>query len=526
MYHYTISLTILLFSLSLSVIAGGEDEKNNINWHNRTFIPKKFSGISTERAYFELLKDKQSKKIIVAVIDSGTDIEHEDLQGKIWTNPNEIPDNGIDDDKNGYVDDIHGWNFLGGPDGSMINYETLEITRLYRTYKKKCENVNQTNKGDHQLYEEYKAAFEKQVESSKDDSILMMGLSNTYDRADRILKEYLKKEVYTKEDIKGINTEVDSINAAKRFMNILRISHIEKSYIDEVKDYIKTTYDYNLNIEFNPRTVTGDNPNDLNNRNYGNNKVIGEVADHGTHVAGIIGAVRNNDIGMNGVAENIELMILRAVPIGDERDKDIALAIRYAVDNGARIINMSFGKRYSPHRKMVTDAIAYAGLHNVLLIHAAGNDAENIDEVTFYPSHKIGNEMAINWINVGAIDQKIGKKLVANFSNYGQTMVDVYAPGVQIYSLNPNNKYHYSDGTSMASPVVAGVAALVLSYFPELTAIELRAILLESSIKMDKLKVHTPNNESKGKKVRFKSLSTTAGIINVYNAIELASRRH
>lgn len=511
---------LFLFLLSIPFLAIAADD-NNINWHNRSYVPKKFTGISTEEAYQKLLQGKTSKKVVVAVIDSGTDIEHEDLKDKIWINQDEIEGNGIDDDGNGYIDDTHGWNFLGASNGEMVNYENYEITRMYRDAKFRFDSLGEGEED----YKKYKKLFQDQLESSRADSVATIGFVNKYTEYDSILKAHLGEE-YSREELKALNPENDTLKKAKRFMNLLHLIKVERSYIEEIQAYIATTYNYNLNVHFNAREVIGDDPSDINDVSYGNPNVVGDVADHGTHVAGIIGAKRNNELGLNGVAENVELMILRAVPYGDESDKDIALAIRYAVDNGAQIINMSFGKKHSPYKEMVQEAIQYAASKNVLLIHAAGNDAANIDEITFHPKHAFDGYTADNWINVGALDQKIGKNVCASFTNYGQTLVDIYAPGVQIYSTVPGSKYEFMDGTSMASPVVSGVAALVLSYYPELTAKELKTILIDSAHDLGKLKVKIPGGGKKSKKVRFETLSTSGKIINVYKALELAETRN
>jgi subtilisin family serine protease len=281
-----------------------------------------------------------------------------------------------------------------------------------------------------------------------------------------------------------------------------------------------------LNLEYNPRTLVADNPEDINDRLYGNNNVIGPRADHGTPVAGIIGAVRGNNLGIDGIAQEVQLMILRAVPQGDERDKDIALAIRYAVDNGAHIINMSFGKDFSPHKHYVDEAVQYAEAHNVLLVHAAGNDGQNIDLVDNFPTkHYKAGKQANNWIEVGATSLKADKNFNGIFSNYGKQNVDLFAPGVDVISLAPDNKYDKMDGTSFAGPVVSGVAALVWSYYPELTAQELKEVLMKSCTLYPKLKVHTPAEDpTKKQKVNFSDLSVTGGVVNAYEALKLAQK--
>jgi subtilisin family serine protease len=258
---------------------------------------------------------------------------------------------------------------------------------------------------------------------------------------------------------------------------------------------------------------------------YGNHQVWGpdkKHALHGTHVSGIIAQIRGNDLGGDGVATHVEIMAIRAVPDGDEYDKDIALAIRYAVDNGAKIINGSFGKGFSPQKHWVHEAIQYAASKDVLFVHAAGNDADNLGEVESYPNDKVnGKEIADNFIKIGALNYVFGSEIVADFSNYGQQDVDVFAPGVKIYATVPNNEYEHQQGTSMASPNAAGVAALIRSYFPTLTASQVKKVMKDSGIALNKTVIIGGDSDNKAS---FSSLSSSGRIINAYNAFILASQ--
>jgi subtilisin family serine protease len=286
----------------------------------------------------------------------------------------------------------------------------------------------------------------------------------------------------------------------------------------EVCENYKTDLDYGYNLDFDPREIVGDNYAVMNEKGYGNNDVKGTGGPvHGTHVAGIIGANRKNEIGIKGIADNVRIMALRAVPNGDERDKDIANAIRYAVENGALIINMSFGKKYSPNKEYVDQAVKYAESKGVLLVHASGNENENIDKDTHFPTRfYLDGKEATNWIDVGASGAEPDNTFAADFSNYGKKTVDFFAPGVEIYSTTSSNSYQSLGGTSMASPVVTGVAAMLMSYFPHLTPMEVRDILRQSSRKFDKLKV------LKGESENFSDLSISGGLINAYEAVKLA----
>ena len=409
---------------------------NKNKWQHLDPVDDSVPGMSVEKAYNELIKNQKGEVVIVAVLDSGIDIDHDDLKENIWKNNNEIPGNKIDDDNNGFIDDIYGWNYLG-----EAYFEQLELTRLL-------------GKG---------TDFPEKEEAQKD-----------YD---------------------------------KRFANA-RSENIKKYY---------------LNFDFRGRT-TGDDPDNFDEVDYGDNNVkhIRPDESHGTHVAGIIAASRNNGFGIDGVANNVKIMSLRVVPYGDEYDKDVALGIKYAADNGAHIINTSFGKGFSPHSEKVREAIAYAASKDVLIVNAAGNDNDDLDVVPVYPndSYKNGPEVSDNFISVGALNPYFGKYLKADFSNYGKINVDVFAPGVNIRSLIPENKYDSFSGTSMASPGVAGVAAVLKSYFPKLKANELKKILIESGIEVNsEIRINSEIEKE------FSEISKSGKIVNLYNALIYASKK-
>lgn len=424
--------------------------EGTLNWYNG-----EGAGMHTEKAY-KKLKKKKSETVIVAVIDSGVDIEHEDLKGKIWTNKKEVANNGIDDDQNGYVDDVHGWNFLGNKNGENMNDARLEKARIFNKLSPKFEGISESeleDKTEFNLFQQVKEELEN-------------------DRA-----------------------------RFEPYMEMVKSGSLGEDFTK----YIKDQMEYNLNPDFDDRKIVGDDPDDFNDRDYGNSDVEGPDALHGTHVAGIIGAVRGNNLGGDGVAENIQIMSLRAVPNGDEFDKDIALAIRYAVDNGAKVINMSFGKAYSPHGEWVYEAMAYADENDVLLVHAAGNDTKNIDVEPNYPTefYDFQTKELINILTVGA-STKDKENLVASFSNYGTKEVDVFAPGFEIYNTVPQSEYMNLQGTSMASPMVAGVAAMLKSYFPSLTMTDIKNAIINSVVVDDQLT----------------SKCNSAGLVNVLNAVK------
>jgi subtilisin family serine protease len=504
------------------------------NWFNLDPVADQVNGVSTEKAY-ALLQGRTARTVIVAVIDSGIDIDHEDLKGVIWVNKDEIPGNGIDDDNNGYIDDIHGWNFLGGKDGRNVDYETLEVTRLYRALSTKFADVSkgevsEADEAQYALWLDVKAEFEEASGDALNQYSIYEGITRAVNRYNKLFEAYLDTDEVTYEKISKINSKDAIIDVSKRHMMVIYEATDESMPLKDLAAALEADLKqleepalYSYNLDFNPRDIVGDNPDKLDELGYGNNDVKGQGTDnfHGTHVAGIIAASRGNGVGMDGVAGNVQIMALRAVPNGDERDKDVANAIRYAVDNGARVINMSFGKGYSPNRAYVSEAIAYAADKGVLLVHAAGNSALNTDKEDNFPNDKFGeNNNWDNWIEVGASSWGAEGEYIGGFSNYGRESVDLFAPGVAIYSTAPENNYQEAQGTSMASPVVAGVAAMLLSYFPELGPDQLKDVMMRSVRQTKRLKVAEPG--SMGKMVNFSRLSVSGGIVNAYEAAKLA----
>ena len=486
-------------------------------------------GVSSERAYETLLKGQPSRTVIVAVIDSGVDIEHEDLKSVIWKNEKEIPGNGVDDDNNGYTDDVYGWNFIGGKNGN-VEADTYELTREYIRLHAKYGSIEESKvskkqKTEYETYLQIRDKYEKLKAKNEQQYKLYANIYRNINHSIDTIKSIMKIEKLTAADVQKFETKEPALLFAKGFLlsmykNMGEDENIE-DYVSELKeavDYYEVIVKYGYNENFDSRTIVGDDSNNLYEKGYGNNDVTGADATHGTHVAGIIAADRTNNLGIKGIANNVKIMAVRAVPNGDERDKDVANAIIYAVDNGAHIINMSFGKSSSPQKEAVDKAVRYAEQKGVLLIHAAGNDGENIDEKKNYPTrfYNDGKE-ARNWIEVGASSWG-GDELVGGFSNYGKKMVAFFAPGVEVYSTVPGNKYKNESGTSMASPSTAGVAALIMSYFPELSALEVKDVLMKSTRKFDNLQVQKPG----GGKTKLDQLSITGGLVNAYEAVKLA----
>lgn len=510
-------------------------DKALVNWYNMSPEVEQVQGVSVNRVYQELLPGRTPKrKTVVAVIDSGVDILHEDLQGRIWTNTKEVAGNGLDDDNNGYIDDVHGWGFLGNSKGEDIKFETYEFVRILRklqpTYGHytSLQKVPVAKQEEYKQYAAAKKAYDEELAKQQKNKQSLTEFKQVLGKVESIIAQHLGKKDFTLTELKDITTASEEVLRAKAWL----VGRYELGYTPYAFKHMLEMSDVflnqHLNLTYDPRsTIVKDNPEDIQDINYGNNNVTGPRPDHGTPVAGLIAGVRNNQIGIDGIAQDVEIMALRAVPQGDERDKDIALAIRYAVDNGAHIINMSFGKSFSAQKSLVDEATTYAESKNVLIVHAAGNDASNIDEAANYPTKKRSDgSLANNWLEVGANARLLDENLCGEFSNYGKLTVDLFAPGVDIVSLAPGNQYHKMEGTSFASPVVSGVAALVWAYYPELTAVELKEVLLASTLQHPKQKVFQPNLVSANKrKVPFMTLSKTGGIVNAYQAMLLAEKK-
>lgn len=520
-------LLTLALLLSTTVLFAQAEAPND--WWDLDRTDNSYPGVSANKA-LNYLEGKTGQMVVVAVIDSGVDIEHEDLKDIIWTNPGEIAGNGIDDDDNGYVDDVHGWNFIGGKDGRNVNGENLEIVRIYNSLKGTYNNRNRDglNRKEKVQYDTY-IKYKEQIEAKRAEMEPgMKRITPIKEAMDKVMMNLqMKPASITWKDIEGLSTKDAYTGIVKQMAEraVAQGATFSETY-DQIKnyaDYLEQSYGQNYNPDFDARDIVGDNPGDLDDRDYGNNDVEGPDAMHGTHVSGIIAAVRGNDLGVDGVGgPNVRIMSVRTVPNGDERDKDVANAIRYAVDNGASVINMSFGKGASPYKKAVDAAMKYAEKKDVVLVHAAGNDGKMLTLTNNYPNDTyLGRKKTIKtYITVGASSSDYGETLAASFSNYNKKMVDVFAPGYKIYATFPDDNYSAISGTSMAAPMVAGIAAMLRSYFPDLKATQVKKIILESALPVN-LEVVKPGSDEK---IKFSELSATGGLANAYTAVKLAER--
>jgi len=484
-------------------------------------------GTSVLRAERELLVGKTAHPVIVAVIDGGVDTAHADLRANLWTNPHESRANGNGNggDADGYADDVHGWDYIGGPTGD-VRYDTFEATRIYTrcTLGDRGAGTGTPMQSD-SICASAKADFEKQRNETLQTLPQITQIEALYAQILPVLRQATNGDSVTEARVRALNASDPTVQQARSMYLRLAAAGITPAAVEEAAPEYQARAKYSLDTLYNPRTIVGDNYGNPSQRNYGNRDVTGPDAMHGTHVAGIIAAAKDAATGIEGIDHSAQILIVRAVPDGDERDKDIANAIRYATDHGARVINMSFGKGYSPFKSAVDDAVKYADAHGVLMVHAAGNDAVDIDVKKDFPTrHYLGGGTAQNWIEVGASSWRGPDSLAVSFSNYGRS-VDLFAPGEDILSTVPGGKVQRLSGTSMAAPVVSGIAALILSYYPSLTAAQVKQILLASATRHPGLNVVKPGSTAtETTMVPFSSLSSTGGVVNAYTALKLAAQ--
>ncbi|MBQ4819805.1 S8 family peptidase [Aquimarina sp. MMG016] len=543
--YILIILSIFCFSLikaqvtqnvSKTVLVKNEElsEEDLKTWYHKDYQEDAIPGISLDKAYKELLTDKKGKEIIVAVIDTKLDIAHEDLKDRIWVNKKEIPDNGIDDDKNGYVDDVNGWDFLGNPEGEYVKYQNLESMRVIRKYDSLFKDVSEKdlssdNVDEYKLYRKAKTAYKKSIEREVNFGKRVNNWMVNHPKAVKTLKSFFPKEDYKKSQLDSLLVIYKKDSLISRDIEQMKFFlkyNLTQKKIKEYKKDSEESLAKMLNMDFQERKIIGDNPDDISDAFYGYHQVFGDVPfPHSTGVSGVLAATRANGLGIKGISDNIKIMPVVMVATGDEHDKDVALAIRYAVNNGAKVINMSWGKSFSLHEDWVLDAIQYAADKDVLLVTAGGNSGENIDTHKYYPNdHQGGVEIVNNFIVVGASGHTLDKNLKASFSNYGKNDVDIFAPGNEMYTTNVDNKYIFSRGTSIASPIVSGVAALIRSYYPMLSAAQVKEIILKSGASFNvEVEINSEDGESK-KLVPFSELSKSGKILNAYNALLLAEK--
>jgi subtilisin family serine protease len=534
---------ILLTFLCLQIGSFGQAKFTSQNWHWKDYDQDSIHGISLLKAYQLLCSlNIKSTPIVVAVMDGGIDTNHLALKSKLWINVKEIPGNGIDDDRNGYIDDVHGWNFLGGSNGENINKAAAEKSRIYHHYKSLYESdkldttsFTKVQLSNYRIWKQAALEMEFSDEEAANLQYIKMASNALQKLGNFILKEMNDSNftVVQLEPFQPIGkVTLDAKIAYLRTAQILGIDKETgfKEIMDDLKEYIEGKEKAAIAKQEAPEPIRAriikDKYENLADKFYGNNDITGPNAKHGTHVAGLVASIPDSSWEINHLYPPIQIMGIRVVPDGDEYDKDIALGIRYAVDNGAKIINMSFGKSFSPEQIWVDSAIRYAASKDVLIVHSAGNEFYNLDIKPVYPTpySSLLNDTAHNVLTVGASsDPYLNGTLITDFSNYGPKIVDVLSPGNKIYSTFPgNNNYGYLQGTSMAAPIVSHIAAMLRAYYPSLSAVDVKSIIMQSSWKPSN-KEESYSIPQKEDSKTLQQIAAAGGIVNAAKAIAMAN---
>lgn len=503
---YTFKKILIILIVLLPMVVSAQKNENHLpGWQFADPEKEGILGVSMNKTYSELLKKKKYNTIIVAVIDGGIDINHEDLKNVIYINKKEIPDNGIDDDGNGYIDDVKGWNFLGSSK-ETFRMDNAESIRILRNELRKDPTSDQAIRQRLGIMSQL-ISIRGQMKPLSDKLTLLNKLRG------KIGKENLDIDNFKRYKYQNYSEEQLLVELVHTLKYKPFVSYYDS--LDRIHTRLLNNFNYQFNIDYDPRSGS-----EYKNKYHGNPDSKGPDPYHGTHVAGILAAERNNNIGIQGIASGVLIMPLRIVPAqGEAMDEDIASAIRYAVDNGAKVINMSLGKYSSSNQQVVDDAVKYAMSKDVLIVHAAGNDGRNLAQFKVYPNKAYleGGE-AEAWIEVGASDEQNNEQLMPWFSNYGKDQVDVFAPGTEIYSTLPENNYGKSNGTSMAAPVVSGLAAMIRSCYPKLTAKQVKEAIMNSVKKIQHDVIVSGSKE----RLPFSNMCKSGGIINAFSAFEYA----
>ncbi|WP_299314340.1 S8 family serine peptidase [uncultured Aquimarina sp.] len=541
------NLKFLFYFLILASCKFNSQVQNNKNeytenkktdpWYFKDIDKDSIFGISLTRAN-QLLSQKKSigEEIVIAIIDTEIDIDHEDLKDQIWLNSKEIPGNGIDDDQNGFIDDINGWNFLGNKNGENIVFSNFEITRIVREHQKKFEGltldqIKVVDTSSFNMYQRAKKMYDYQLQNAKRTHNYILSMETKYNNAKKALLKYFPDGSFTKDKLENVSIDTVNNNLGAHYLAIKEMIdyNVTQEEIDTQKKTYKNYFDYYLNLEYNERTILqdADSKNILENLYYGNSNVSGNIDQlyHGTLVSGVLAANTNNKIGINGIYDQIRIMPLCISSNGDEHDKDIALAIRYAVDNGAKVINMSSSKDISMYKNLVYNALQYAYENDVLFVRSVSNDNLDLDleKNKCYPEKNKNYDYDKIFISVGGSTDGLNKSLKAPFSSYGKNSVDIYAPSVNIKTTSINNEYTIDEGNSMAAPIVSGIAALLWGYYPNLSAVEIKDIIMKSG-KDYKNSVEIDQQDGTKILVPFSELSKSGRIVNAYNALLLAEK--
>ncbi len=504
---------------------------NLYHWHLKDYHRDSIPGISLDKLYDELIKDQKGKQIIVAIIDTEIDINHEDLKDFIWINKDEIPNNGLDDDNNGYVDDVNGWNFIGNNKGENLICSNFSYTRklkeLSPIYKAKTLEDVRNDTLNFKIYQRALRDHQTMTLQLKEDYQYAEFLNTGFPNSKKLLDSIFSGSTYTINQLDSLYTifkKQDSIKAADVYFMIDFINYDMHGYADNLAYETNLIEKYSNNVNYDDRKIIGDNVNDIEDRDYGSPFTTNslKVFTHGTIVSGVLAAHRTNNKGIRGITNTIKLIPLCIqAKFGAETDKDLALSIYYAVNNGAQVINISANRTFEIHNQWVQQALLYAEKNNVLVVKGAGNSETDIDKVSTYPNKITSDHELNNFVVVGATGKHLDENFKPVWANYGSKTVDFYAPGVDIPTTIPFDSYKIDSGSSLSTAITSGVAALLLSYFPDLKVSDIRHILMESATRYE---LDIELDYDSNKVVPFSKLSNSGGVLNAFNAFLLAEK--
>ncbi|WP_437369919.1 S8 family serine peptidase [Maribacter litoralis] len=495
------------------------------NWLIKDIQKDTIPGISLSKAAEELLIDKNGTDVIVAIIDMPIKIDHKALKNNIWKNTNEIAGNHIDDDQNGYIDDIHGWNFIGNSKNENIIFMHYEFTRFLIAEKM---GLPLRPKLASQLPRAQKV-YNERMEYAEENLLRVKKMDSFYYSTKNTLSSLFPDRIINDDKLDSLSLSNPELQEAIELHRMYQDENIDDSYVNNMMLKAEKRIDIQLNLDYDDRAIIGDDVNNLNNRDYGNNNVSHntEILTHGTKMAGVIVSSFGEE-SLQDIMKHIKIMPLPISGLGGENDKDMALAIRYAADNGANIINISSGKYFSLHEDWVHDAIKYAESKDVLIVVSSGNVGIDLDAE---PKYRYPNdnsptghtEISNNFMRIGTSNYTLDSTFVHPATNYGKTEVDIFAPGEEIYTATSikNEDYAYGSGTSEAAAVVSKSAAIIKCYYPKLKAHQIKDILLKTGVQYN-IEVSMKDSSDNNIKIPFNELSKTGSVVNVYNALILA----
>ena len=536
----------------------GEKKQSDLDWYNCSFDKDNVYGAEVNKAYDFLKGKKMKKRPVVALIGSGIDVEHEDLKQAIWFNPKEKAD-GKDNDKNGLVDDINGWNFLGGKDGQVMESTMREGDReflrlkdkyadymfdgkdYYKIINEKMTKVPAPENVDEFNYYRFNVMPESPIAGSYGGWVLVQAVKEYAAKFDKMMRERFPNKELTQEDFNicyDPKAPRDSLAEVAFMVCAYGFSIYQTDKWDAVYAGIKSgaqiqqsQAEYEAKVkQFGSdgrATIIGDNYLDINDNKYGNNVLLTTDASIGTMEAGIIAGKRDNGLGGNGIMDQAEIMTLRVSANGEPYLKDIALAIRYAVDHGADVILLPVQNSLYPEdqKKWISEALEYAESKGVLAITPAWEASQDLSKDIYFPNRWMTGKKELTNLMVVSSSDKEGNPSMT--SNYGAKEVDLYAPGIDIYSTYTGDTYQTGTGIGLAAATTVGVAALLKAYYPQLTGTQIRNILLESVTSRKDVEVEKGirvNGQASQDLFLFGDLCLSGGILNAYQAVVAADK--